>query len=90
MILATSSCISFRCYPEQDGPTEVVLGMIGEVVPGGQPEFDGYLETPNHAVVISTVERETVLETKVPETRTRVSIWLSDLRWPDKVVIGLG
>jgi hypothetical protein len=90
MILATSSCISFCCYPEQDGPTEVILGVTGEVDPGGQHAFDGDLETPNRAVIVSTVEGETVLEAKVLAARTRIRIWLSHPRWPDKVSIGFG
>lgn len=90
MILSTASCISFRCYPEQDGPTEVVLGAARDVGPGRQPEFEGDLETPNRAVVVSTVEEETVLETKVPDARTHVRIWLNHPRWPDRVIIGLG
>jgi hypothetical protein len=89
LILSTPSCISVGCYPEQDGPTEVILGTAQEVDPGGNPAFHGDLETPNRAVVVSTVERETVLEAKVPETRTHVRIWINHLRWPDKVIVGL-
>jgi hypothetical protein len=90
MILSTPSCISVRCYPEQDGPTEVVLGDAEDVELGHQPAFEGELETPHRAVVISTVVRETVLEVRVTETRTRVQVWLNHPRWPDKVTIGLG
>ena len=89
MILATPSCISVACYPEQDGPTEIILGAAREVDPGSKPAFNGDLETPNRAVVVSTVERETVLESDVADTRTHVRIWLNHPRWPDKVVIGV-
>jgi hypothetical protein len=90
MILSTPSCISFRCFPEQDGPTEVMLGKADTVDPGDQPAFDGELATPNRAITISTVEGATVLQAKVSDTRTHVRIWLNDLRSPDKVIIGWG
>jgi hypothetical protein len=88
MILSTPSCISVRCYPEQDGPTEIILGKARDVTPGQQPAFEGELETPSCSVVVSTAERETVLEAVVSKTRTLVRIWLSDPRWPDRVIIG--
>lgn len=90
MILATRSCISFRCYPEQDGPTEVVLGDVREVDPGGQPAFDGDMETPSRGIIISTVDLKTVLQQDLPDTRTRIRIWLSHPQWPEKVVVGVG
>ena len=89
MVLSTPSCISVGCYPQIDGETEIVLGRIGEVDPGDVPSFTGTLETPNRAVVVSTVEEETILEVPVPETKTEVRIWLSHPRWPEKVTIGL-
>jgi hypothetical protein len=89
-ILSTSSCVSVGCYPEQDGPTEVILGKAEEIDPGFQPAFDGDLATPNRAVVVSTVERKIVLESKVPEMRTHVRIWINHPRWPDKIIVGFG
>lgn len=90
LILSTRTCISVRCYPEQDGPTQIVLGSAREVDPGKAPAFDGDLETPNYSIAVSTVEREVVLETTVQDTRTRVYIWLSHPQWPEKVTIGVG
>ena len=90
LIVSTSSCISVGCFPEQDGPTEVVLGGAREVDPGSRPAFDGDLETPHHELTVSTVEGSKVLQSKVPETHTRVRIWVSHPRWPDKVIVGLG
>src|SRR6266571_8947951 len=83
MILSTSSCISVGCYPEQDRPAEIILGQAHEMDPGKQAAFDGDLATPSRAIIISTVDRETVLQAKVPKTRTHVRIWLNDPRWPD-------
>lgn len=90
LILSTPSCISVGCYPEQDGATEIVLGKGLEVDRGNHPAFDGELNTPTRTVVVSTVEGNTVLESTVPKQRTRVRIWVSHPRWPDKVTIGLG
>jgi hypothetical protein len=89
LILSTPSCISVGCYPEQDGPTEIVLGESQEVNPGNDPAFDGDLETPHRTVTVSTVEGNTILESDVPQTRTHVRIWVSHPRWPDKIIIGL-
>ena len=86
-ILATPSCISVICYPEQDGPTEVTLG---EVTSGDDLAFEGDLETPSRAVVVSTVEREVVLEVAVPKTLTHIRIWMNHPRWPDRIIVGLG
>jgi hypothetical protein len=88
-ISASASCISFICFPEQDGLTEVVLGEAAEVGLASAPSFDGKLQTPHRMVVVSTVESHRVLATSVSETRTRVRIWLSHPQWPDKVIIGL-
>src|SRR5262249_10605559 len=41
LILSTPSCISVGCYPEQDGPTQVVLGKRQDVDPGDPPAFEG-------------------------------------------------
>jgi hypothetical protein len=90
LILSTPFCISVGCYPEQDGPTEVVLGGAREVDPGSPPAFDGDLETPRRAITVSTVEGHNILQSKVSETRTRVRVWVSHSRWPDKVIVGVG
>jgi hypothetical protein len=90
LILSTSSCISVGCYPEQDGPTEVILGRSGDVDPGYDPTFGGELETPTHSIVVQTVDDDRVLEMKVPERQTHVRIWVNDRQWPDKVIIGCG
>jgi hypothetical protein len=72
-----------------DGETLVTLGPASEVDPGEAPAFDAMLDTPNRAVVVSTVERQTVLETRVPNARTRVRIWVDHPSEPDKVIVGL-
>jgi hypothetical protein len=91
MIQSTPSTISFRCYPEQDGPTEIHVGQLNEVEPAQDvPAFDGELETPSRSVVLSTADWQTLLRVEVPSFRTRVRIWLSHPQWPDRITIGLG
>src|SRR5258706_6989124 len=69
LILSTSSCVQVRCYSEQDGPTEVVLGQGRDVDPGYDPAFDGELDTATHSVVVWTVEGDRIAEMKVPGGR---------------------
>ena len=88
-ILTTPSCISFMCFPEVDGPTEISLGGRNEVDPGTPPTFEGDLETPHRAVVIMTVDLKTVLKMDVPGGQTHVCLWYSHPRWPEKIAIGL-
>lgn len=90
MVLATSSCISVGCYPEIDGPTEIVLGDVAEVDPGWPAEFTGDLSTSSRTVIVSDVMGDTLLRRDVPGDVTRITVWLSHPEWPEKVVIGLG
>lgn len=88
MILATDTCISVRCFPEQDGLTQVTLGLASEVKQGWSPNYEGNLETPKHKIVVSTVEGEVVVEADAPNSRSHISIWLSHPEWPEQAVIG--
>lgn len=89
MILSTPSCISVGCFPEVDGETEILLGPVLEVDPGDLPAFSGTLETPNHAVAVTTVEGHAILTIPVQRAKTGVRIWLSHPRWPERVTIGV-
>lgn len=88
-ILSTPSCISFACFPEQDGPTEITIGPSNEVEPGPILVFDGDLETPGRVIAISAVDTDRVLSINVAHAKTKVRIWYSHPKWPDKVTIGL-
>ena len=68
------SCISFICFPEIDGPTEISLGARNEDDPGAAAVFEGDLLTPHRAVVITTVDLKTVLRMDVPNESTHVCI----------------
>jgi hypothetical protein len=89
MILSSSSCIVVRCFPEQDGPTEFVLGPRADIDPGGPPTFEGDLETPSRWLKIRSVDGKAILDISVSDGNTRVRIWLSHPQWPDKVIVGL-
>ena len=82
--------MSVGCYPDVDGPTEIVHGDAVDVRCGTPPDFTGGIETPGRAVVVSTVSGEVLLRQKVRGQRTDLRIWLSHPEWPEQVVIGLG
>lgn len=88
-IHSTPSCISFACFPEIDGATEITIGPSAEIEPGPLLVFDGDLETPSRVVIISGVEIPRVLSVDVPRTTTKVRIWYSHSKWPEKVTIAL-
>lgn len=89
MVWGDSTSLLVCCFPEIDGPTEIVIGAGAEVDPGGAPAFDGLLDTFNRKVVVTMVDEETVLSADVRTLRTRVRVWLSHPKWPEKVTIGL-
>lgn len=88
-ILSSPSCISFSCLTFADGETDVTVGAASDVDPGVRPAFDGSLETPSRTLELSTVERNTVMQTAVPAESTRVRIWTNHPTEPDKVIVGL-
>jgi hypothetical protein len=88
-IWATPTCIAVGCLAFMDGETEVSMGKMEEVDPGGSPVFDGYLETPNRSVIVSTVDRSPILDAAVSNFRTRVKIWTNHPKEPDRIRIGL-
>jgi len=89
-ITAIDSCIVVCCLAEMDGRTEITMGPTGEVNPGKEPDFDGKLATPTRTVVVSTAERETILEANVRTLQTQIRIWTNRPREPDKVIVGIG
>ncbi|MBL8568743.1 MAG: hypothetical protein JNK84_06620 [Phreatobacter sp.] len=86
---ATRSCVLFHILPEPDGPTEVTMGLRHEIDPGTPPKFSGEIETPSRAVRVVEVDDTVVFEMPVAGATTKVSIWFSHPKWPDKVTIGL-
>ena len=72
-----------------DGETVVTLAPANEIVTDNQLVFDGILETQSLSLVVSTVDRETILDSPVHTGRTRVRIWVNRPTEPDSVQIGL-
>ena len=71
-----------------DGETTVTLGPAREVDPGVAPVFDGMLQTPNRALVVSTVDDETLLKEDVSRTTTRVRAWTNKPSMADRIIVG--
>jgi hypothetical protein len=88
-ILSTPTCISFACFPEQNGPTEITIGPMSQIEPGPLLMFEGDLETPSRKVNISGVEIASVLSVDVAHQKAKVRIWYSHPKWPDKVTISI-
>jgi hypothetical protein len=90
LIASTPSCIAVGCMADSNGETEVTLGPTPELHQREHPVFEGELETPNRAVVVWTVLRDTILQAAVLHPITRVRIWVNHPSEPDKVIVGLG
>jgi len=88
-ILATPSCISVACYPEQEGATDVTLGDMQDVDPGRPANFDGNLNTPSRTIAVSTVDHKTILEKSVTKEAIHVRIWMNNPKWSDDIIIGV-
>ena len=88
-IQSTPSCISFACFPEQDGPTEIAIGQNGDLEPEKLLVFDGELDTPSRVIILETAVHERVLAVDVAHRKTKVRIWYSHPKWPEKIVIGV-
>lgn len=89
-VWSTPSCILVICLHEVDGEAEITLAPAGDVKSSYDMVFDGMLEIPNREIVISTVEDEPLLQTKIPDRFTRVRIWLSHPKWPEQVIVAWG
>lgn len=88
--VSTPSCIVVGCFAAPDGETEITLEHASPSTAKTRPAFAGYLDTPDHRIVVSTVECEKVLELKVPKNRTRVRIWTNHPDQPNEVRIVAG
>jgi hypothetical protein len=89
LVQSTPSCISVACTPDSEGPTDVIIGAAENVNPGGTPVFDGKLDTPNRTLVVSTVDRQTVVSVQVRRAMIHVRVWVNEPTVPDRVIIGV-
>lgn len=88
-IWATSSGITLSCLHEQEGNTNITMGSMSEISPTHHLIFDGYLDSPDHRIVLQIVPGEIIFEQKVQGSRAHVKIWTDGSRWPGKVVVGV-
>lgn len=73
------------------GDTAITVGPYSELPETpGNPDYDGMLATPERKVLLFDVELPDILSMTVPETETRIRIWINHPTEPDQVVIGLG
>lgn len=89
MIWSNPGCIIFGCFPEQDGPTEITIGSSTEIEPGPSLVFEGDVETPSHVLAIYGVDIQQILNMDVANLKTKIRIWYSHPKWPDKITIGV-
>lgn len=88
-VWVTTSCVAVSCLPDSEGETNIAIGPAQEIGLSGKPLFDGWLKTPSRALVVETVLKEAIVETRVPNLNTRVRIWTNGHRATDFVIIGL-
>ena len=89
LISATDSCIGVACRAEDDGETEICLGVSSIVDPGERPVFEGRIGTPSRRIAVRTVLGTTLLEVAVSAAATSVRIWANDSTEPDRVIVGI-
>ena len=89
LIAATDSCIAIGCRAEDDGETEIDLGLSNCVNTGDEPAFEGTLKTPNRKIAVRDVLGVVLLEMAVPAAETIVRIWVNDSKEPDKIIVGI-
>lgn len=89
-IAATPSCLVIGCLMAQEGYTKITLGPAGEVPHEGMIAFDGYLETPNGMIWITTVDGTAIAKQKVGTLKTRIRVWTNHPTEPDRIIVGLG
>lgn len=90
LISATNSCIAIGCLAEDDGETEILLGLGSDMDPGERPVFEGRVATPSRKISVKTVLGGILLESAVPAAETRIRVWANDSAEPDRIMIGIG
>jgi hypothetical protein len=87
--VASDTCILFGCYPEPDGPTDLIFGTGDEVRGDGPPTGEFRLKTPGRQIAVETTEGDGVFRMATKGSETRVRIWSNRSWLPDKVIIGV-
>ena len=87
IVVQTPSCLAIGCMSEADGPTEFIFTSANESASGLKLVFSGDLPTPNKHLTLTTVYQVKIIEIPVKEKKVRVSIWVNDLKEPDRILI---
>ncbi len=88
-VQSSGSCVSVITMHEVDGETSIEFASdidVGEDE-GLQLVFEGQLETPGRLVSMSTSQEDRVMEVPVSGDTATLTVWLSDLRWPERVLV---
>lgn len=88
-VLSTPSCVAFACQIDCEGETTISAGDAKDSHSDKRLLFDGVLETPSRHLIISNVERLSVLTAPVPNPHTRIRIWTNRALQPDEISIDL-
>ncbi len=88
-VQTSGSCISVITMHEVDGETSIEFAseVDADQCKGLQLVFEGQLETPGRLVSMSTSQEYRVLEVSVSNSTAKISVWMSDLKWPERVLV---
>lgn len=90
-IVSTEDCINVSALPWNEGETAITLARFEELpTQAAPPNFDGVLNTPEYRVDLFDANIPEILSVKVPDTRTRVRVWMNRPLCPDEVIVALG
>jgi hypothetical protein len=90
-VVASDDCINVSARPWNEGETAITLGSFEELpTQAALPHFDGVINTPEYRVDLFDANIPEILSVKVPETRTRVRVWMNRPLCPDEVIVAVG
>ena len=88
-VAANSSCVSVITMHEVDGETLIEFSSKIEVAEDSELQlvFEGEIETPGRLVSMSTSQDDRLIEVAVSDVTAKLTVWLSDLKWPERVLV---
>lgn len=89
LVAATLTCIAVGCRAEDDGETEIIVGLDNELNVQDPVVFEGRLRTPSGRLVIRNVLGATLLEMPVTSSTTELRILANDPHEPDRITVGI-
>jgi hypothetical protein len=89
LVIATDSCISVLTQASVDGEVEVSLAFSEAAPPGLVHVARGNIRVPHGTLTVDTADEGVLFERDVPKGRVTVSIWVDDMRHPERVFINV-